>query len=926
VKVILINRNFYFFCLTELYLGSLGCVKNNLDRSLTAPYVLLTPKHRDRTPAVSDDDDNVVRFPDPAAPVDDTLALLELGGFHAPRGKKNAETRWHEPVDGAVLFDEILAFQDRFCVLPKGLNTITVLWAFSTYAVFGGSLEFSPRLIVTAATEGSGKTTLMRVLATLVCRAAPVSAITPATYLQNTNACRTVLIDQCEDLSGGAKKDLLHFIDVGHNRDMATRETTRIYKGQRYIERHNMFGPVALAGIGDFVGKRTTYSRSFTIHQRPKMPDEATEDFITADQAQSCSDYRSMLLRWTLDNGDNIRDCRPEIDRQLFDNRNRDNVRTILQIADTLSPEIGQRARESLAILLGKDLPGAHQQLLMDLAELFVDPSVRVGTPPHPLVNNRAGKLFIESKDLVQVISEYYPDRDAYQAFDVNKLARLLRNFEIYSDQKKIGGHYGDPRRGYYRADFDDWLLRFGYNATLAPVSDGVEPVTPVTPRKPVDEYMTLPAIAAQCMETTRRMIAEEGIDSADHWWCEPCGGTGSFVRLMPADRRISWDIFPQDEGEFGIIQADYQAQRLDPAKRWVVLTNAPFSKMEPTDKQGGAQTCFQWAAQQDCVVAIGIIAPHWFQRHTVENQLDAMFHRVHREELSPDSFSRDGQKKWAPAIFDVWVRRDYPREPMVVFKHHPDWEFLPKSRIGKANVWMQNWGQNAGDIKHPDNLGRTNDPSWHFFIREIRPGTIDRLKAINWHEAAYATTASPRIYKHEIVSTYIRHYGDPDAPDYAPATPAPLGVQPVTPVTPAVPNSLAVPNSGAQPLKGPLHGSAGSPAVPVYRNAHIVPPGRGDAMRSRRLREAMGEVVHDPAEVRFCCADFWILHRDGETLFAYLDGERKPAVVSFTAPELIASKAGTIQVGKTTLGPMAENDFIRVRSSVNKARRLLTQ
>ena len=47
--------------------------------------------------------------------------------------------------------------------------------------------------------------------------------------------------------------------------------------------------------------------------------------------------------------------------------------------------------------------------------------------------------------------------------------------------------------------------------------------------------------------------------------------------------------------------------------------------------------------------------------------------------------------------------------------------------------------------------------------------------------------------------------------------------------------------------------------------------------------------------------------------------------MVAFEPPELIA-KAGTIRVGKTTLDPMAENDFIRVRSSVNKARRLLAQ
>jgi hypothetical protein len=256
--------------------------------------------------------------------------------------------------------------------------------------------------------------------------------------------------------------------------------------------------------------------------------------------------------------------------------------------------------------------------------------------------------------------------------------------------------------------------------------------------------------------------------DLPDLWWAEPCAGTGNILRQMPAERRIGWDINPQDNGEFGIIQADYREQLLDPIHKWGVLSNPAFSK-QPGDNLGGPQTLFAWAASQICVVAIGIITPHWFQSPRTENKLNPFFHRTHIEVLPPESFTHNGQVKWVPTIFTFWVRRDYMRDQIVIRDTHPDWEWLPARRNVEADAWMQMWGVGVGDIKPPDNLGKTNDWSSHGFIKEKRPGTIDRLKLINWREVTYLTLSSPRLHKEEVVGAYIATYGDPEAPDYNP-------------------------------------------------------------------------------------------------------------------------------------------------------------
>lgn len=275
-----------------------------------------------------------------------------------------------------------------------------------------------------------------------------------------------------------------------------------------------------------------------------------------------------------------------------------------------------------------------------------------------------------------------------------------------------------------------------------------------------------------------------------DLWWAEPCAGSGNILRQMPADRRIGWDINPLDNGAFGIVQADYQRQLLDPSKKWCVLTNPPVANQGPL-------TLFTWASQQDCVVVIGIVAPHFFQRHTIENKLHPYFHRVHREVLASDSFLREGRKKYIPSIFDIWARRDYMRDVVVVRTEHPDWAWLPTKQIGEADYWMQCYGLGFGDIKRPDNLGKIDDPSWHWFIHELRPRTIDRLKRLDWQAVAYPTVTTPRIHKAEVVRAYIAAYGDPEAPDYNPED-GDAGENVVAPEAPAPTPSAAPPEIAA--------------------------------------------------------------------------------------------------------------------------------
>lgn len=275
-------------------------------------------------------------------------------------------------------------------------------------------------------------------------------------------------------------------------------------------------------------------------------------------------------------------------------------------------------------------------------------------------------------------------------------------------------------------------------------------------PTRPVAEFMTILPVAEAVFRTAERLIEAP---MGDLWWAEPCAGTGNIFRQMPPDRRVGFDINPQDDG---IIRSDFRDQSLDPAHPWCVLTNMPFGKLSLDDRVGAPLRLFEWAASQECVVAIGVITPHWFQGPKTENKLNPYFHRVHIEELPPESFTHNGKPAWCPTIFSLWVRRSDMRELIVIQKTHPDWEWLPLSRKSEGTAAQQMWGVGAGDIRPLDQLGRINDWRLYKIIKEIRPGTIERLKMIDWLSVVYLTLKAPRLYPQEVVAAYSAAYDAP--------------------------------------------------------------------------------------------------------------------------------------------------------------------
>jgi hypothetical protein len=324
--------------------------------------------------------------------------------------------------------------------------------------------------------SNAGGTNLLTVMQYLVRRPKYNSGITDANFLRQSNRRRTVIIDECDGvLKGNAK--LVKMVNAGHGHQGVE---TRIIKNMPAEFR--VFSPVILCGIGDFAPVAIR-NRSFVIPMKRMMAGEDADEFNPDDHGPVLRIIREKINRWAEDHVGPIRECRPELDRALAMNRQRENILTLLKIADVVGGEWSRRARDALTALTERDKPLDENELLIgDIAEILLDPDAMVGDPPQRIGTGNV----VFSGDLFTLLKERFPHRLLYESnFTQAKLASMLSTFDIHTDGKRRGKQV---LRAYTRADFDDAITRYAPDVLAAYAEERDAVAEPATPQHEVPD------------------------------------------------------------------------------------------------------------------------------------------------------------------------------------------------------------------------------------------------------------------------------------------------------------------------------------------------------------------------------------------------------------------------------------------------------
>jgi putative DNA primase/helicase len=217
---------------------------------------------------------------------------------------------WPEPVDGYELVRAIGSAIRYNVVLAPEYLLILALWVLHTYLL--EELKCTPRLIIRAATEGSGKTLLMTLLRYLVWRPLKSINMSPAALYRSIDKYKPVLLfDEAsrtfEAEHGTARETLdaiIAILDAGFEPGDSV---VRAAGEDNDVRQFFVHSPVALAVLKKTKLPRTLVSRSIYIPLKKKLKSEWAVPFSRYHDIEPLQKLAQKARRWSEDNREQLR-------------------------------------------------------------------------------------------------------------------------------------------------------------------------------------------------------------------------------------------------------------------------------------------------------------------------------------------------------------------------------------------------------------------------------------------------------------------------------------------------------------------------------------------------------------------------------------------------------------------------------------------
>ena len=263
-----------------------------------------------------------------------------------------------------------------------------------------------------------------------------------------------------------------------------------------------------------------------------------------------------------------------------------------------------------------------------------------------------------------------------------------------------------------------------------------------------LERFYTSRPLAARCMATVEARFPVASFDLV----LEPSAGDGVFLELLPAKSRLGLDLHP---GAHGIVRADFLSWTPpDPDADILTIGNPPFGQ------RGRLAVAFlNRSCQFSRVVAF--ILPRSFRKDTFLNRVDRRFHLVHQEDC--DEFRRppDDEPFRIKAVFQVWERRQQPRDLVQRPGDHGDFELrhahlsrVTPEELARLRADFDFAIPQVGSVFLPRPVQEVVAGS-HWFVKARRPGVLETFRRLDFSFLKGMNLSFTSLSKKDIVQAY---------------------------------------------------------------------------------------------------------------------------------------------------------------------------
>lgn len=354
-----------------------------------------------------------------------------------------------EPVDAALLLDEISGTILRFVILDKIQADAAALWVAHTYLV--DLFDASPLAIINAPERACAKTLFQNVIARMAFRPLSSSNATPSALFRSVELWRPTLFFDEADTFFKDNHELAGMINAGYKRDGFVLRSE--VNGDSFMPvQFSVFGAKSIAGIA--LEKHlpdATMSRGIIFNMRRKLPEETVTRMRHAE-AGLFEKISSKLVRFANDYANQIRQARPSLPDELSD-RGQDNWEPLLAIACCAGDAWLSRAT-SAALQLSRsssESVSTGNELLSDIQQVFED---RAGSKNPDRISTRG---LIDALEKIE--DGPWATYNHGQPISPRQLCKQLSHYGIKPNTVRIGPN--DTPKGYYLHQFFDAFARY---------------------------------------------------------------------------------------------------------------------------------------------------------------------------------------------------------------------------------------------------------------------------------------------------------------------------------------------------------------------------------------------------------------------------------------------------------------------------------
>jgi hypothetical protein len=303
------------------------------------------------------------------------------------------------------------------------------LWYAHTHAA--QHFYVTPRLVISSAEPGSGKTLVIEVGQFLVAKPEMVFMASTAAVFRTIAGSGpvTLLWDEVDTVftgKGGDNEELRGLLNMGYKR---SGYIPRCVGDSNTVQKFPVYSPVALVGLAGGMPPTIT-TRAVTIHMRRKKRTEKAEEFRERIVARDATPLREDLAAWIGQIGETLAEAEPDMPPGVF-SRSREIWEPLLAIADAAGGHWPALARDACAYFMteaGKEPISTGAQLLADLHTIYTD-------------NNTDRMATSEILPALWAMDESpWREINGGKALDAGRLARELARYHVRPGPVWIGG------------------------------------------------------------------------------------------------------------------------------------------------------------------------------------------------------------------------------------------------------------------------------------------------------------------------------------------------------------------------------------------------------------------------------------------------------------------------------------------------------